>query len=166
MGSMVSLIPLLRFTRQYDFNKQAMKKSTLLFCFCILLLVVCIVCFFLINRKEDKLSSTTKTHDVFYTKDCGYDCKKIPLIKPYFLGNTTKIEDIWYLTDATNSGLPVSSLNILDSVIISFYFDKYIIASKRDTIWYIHLPSQNKYLKFSSEHKFSPKKFIKLRIRK
>lgn len=98
-------------------------------------------------REQDK--------DSFYSKSCGYDCKKIPLIKPFYLGGTNGIEGLWYLTNANKDGTPVSFINVLDTIIISYYFDKYIVVPEnRDTIWYIQVPAQEQEYKFSSKEKF------------
>lgn len=95
----------------------------------------------------------------FYTSGCGFDCNKIPLIKPYYLGNTDGVNDgSWYVTDINKDGREVSVINVLDSIIISYYYDKYIlIPENRDTSWYIHIPSQNKEYKFLSEEEFYSK---------
>ncbi|MDD3876000.1 MAG: hypothetical protein PHT69_05230 [Bacteroidales bacterium] len=95
--------------------------------------------------------------DSFYSKSCGFDCKKIPLIKPYYLGSTTGIDGEWNLSGfSSNEGsIAISSVNVLDSVIISYYFDKYIVVPEnRDTTWYINIPSQTQKYRFSSEQEF------------
>ena len=95
--------------------------------------------------------------DSFYSSSCGYDCKKIPLIRPLYLGGTTGVEGEWNLSGfiEKKGSIPVTSINVLDSIIISYYFDKYIvIPENRDTTWYIHVPSKKIEYKFSSEVEF------------
>ncbi|MEA3495117.1 MAG: hypothetical protein U9R42_03680 [Bacteroidota bacterium] len=97
-------------------------------------------------------------NDSFYSKSCGYDCKKIPLIKPFYLGGTNGVEGLWYLTNANKDGIVVTSVNVIGSIIVSYYFDKYIVVPEnQDTTWYIHIPAQEQEYKFSSEQKFYEK---------
>lgn len=93
--------------------------------------------------------------DSFYSRSCGYDCKKIPLIKPFYIGGTNGVDGLWYLTDEKNDGTPILSVNVLDSIIISYYYDKYIvIPENRDTTWYICVPSQKLEYNYISEVEF------------
>ena len=117
-----------------------------IFTLCFLLLVVASFLFYIFKDGNTK--------DSFYSYSCGYDCKKIPLIKPYYIASTTGIEGVWYL-DNGNGGKEILYVCVLDSIITSYYFDRYVVApEKRDTTWYIHIPTQEQVYKFSSEEKF------------
>ncbi|MCB0429293.1 MAG: hypothetical protein KDD54_04195 [Flavobacteriales bacterium] len=98
-----------------------------------------------------------KKQDDFYSVGCGSDCRRIPLLKPYFASSTTGIDGQWYL-DNGQEGIKVQFLNVVDSVIVSCYYNASItVPENRDTTWYIHEPSKIKMYKFSSEAKFQEK---------
>lgn len=95
-----------------------------------------------------------KSGDSFYTESCGYDCKRIPLIKPYSAMSTSGADGPWYV-DCGSGGTEVVDIAVIDSLIIFYFYDKYIIdPAKRDTTWYIYIPSKRQELKFSSKIEF------------
>lgn len=102
------------------------------------------------------IQSCNKKKDPFYSSNCGYDCIRVPLLKPYYLGSTTGVDGEWNLSGIPSKGsIDVSYICVLDSIIVSYYFNKYIVLPEnRDTTWYVHIPSTGQEYRFSSEKEF------------
>lgn len=124
-----------------------MRKKIIILCG--VLLVAALFLFYIFTDDDTK--------DSFYSYSCGYDCKKIPLINPCYIGSTTGVNGEWYLSNCYGNygAVGTSYINVLDSIIVSYYYNKHIVVPEnRDTTWFIHIPIQKQEYKFSSEEKF------------
>lgn len=90
-------------------------------------------------------------NDEYYRPWFTFNCKQIPLIKPYRAGNCGGSE--WILDYGGEFGDKIVSINIIDSIIIAEKYDKSIPKNLRDTTWFIYIP--RKYLRYEFKNKAS-----------
>ncbi len=98
----------------------------------------------------------------FYDDAGGFSHMKIPICQPCYVGNTSTIDGPWYLSNC-NYGIgntQVTEINVIDSILITRYYDDYIAKNKRDTLWGIYLFKNQEWYKTKSRLAFEKKASI------
>jgi hypothetical protein len=104
--------------------------------------------------------------DPFYSANHGYDVWSIPLIEPLWLGSTTGVNGNWFINKPydseqnfykNNGVIDVTHVNVIDSLIIAYYYDKYLLVTPEDTIWYLQVPHKKIGFEYRNRNDFVTK---------
>ena len=96
--------------------------------------------------------------DKYYTEIREFGLIRFPTIPPYIAGSTEGLNGPWFLLDSIYSGEEIHSLDVVDTIIVAFYYNKYILVPENiDTTWYIIIPNMKGSYYFKNEKKFFDK---------
>ncbi len=93
-----------------------------------------------------------KDNDDYYHPWLSLNCKHIPLIKPYSVGNCGGEE--WIMDYSGAFGDKIVALNVFDSIIIAVNFDEFVPENSRDTTWFVYIPHKGIRYAFKNKNSF------------
>ncbi len=93
----------------------------------------------------------------FYTEIETWGDRRIPLIYPTYAATTEGVEGPWFFLQSYSieGHGRVTHLDILDSIVVGYDEKDWIqVIERRDTLWYMIIPSMMKAYQFNNETEF------------